>query len=239
MDSPLRIAICEDSPADAQRLAGILKKSAIANEPTLFCCGEDLWQVYQPHSFDLLLADIYMTGMTGIELVTRIRSVDTEIPVAFVTTSPDHTLESYRLSALKYIEKPYQEQDVAEILRLAQITRNNAPALCVSKNRQEMHIRLTRILYLEQNRHSVLIHLRDGSTEEVYDRLDHLLTQLEGQPFFCPHKSYAVNLTYVRSIDRELRCFVMEDQQNVAIRRESMGSAKKALEEFLFSTSKE
>ena len=107
MDEPLNIAICEDSPEDEKILLDILKDASIPSIPTVFRSGEDLLRDYEPLTYDLLLSDIYMTGITGVETVSRIRQVDEEIPVAFVTSSPDHTLESHRLSVLKYIEKPY------------------------------------------------------------------------------------------------------------------------------------
>lgn len=53
-------------------------------------------------------------------------------------------------------------------------------------------------------------------------------------PFFVSHKSCCVNLSLVRRIDSELRCFEMADGSNVPIRRESMSRAKRAYEDFLF-----
>lgn len=47
--------------------------------------------------------------LSGIETVKLIRQKDKDIPVAFVTTSKEHTLESYRLSAIKYIEKRIED----------------------------------------------------------------------------------------------------------------------------------
>ena len=78
------------------------------------------------------------------------------------------------------------------------------------------------------------MHLRGGEERAFYEKLSAVEPQLEGKPFFVSHKSCCVNLSLVRRIDSELRCFEMTDGSNVPIRRESMSWAKRAYEDFLF-----
>ena len=236
MQEPLKIAVCEDTSADRSRLVQILQTAAIPTQCTVFADGEALLEAFRPQAFDLLLADIFLGEgkMTGIETVSRLRDLGSDIPVAFITTSTDYTLESYRLSALKYIEKPFKPEDLNDILTLALLKKNSAPALVVQKNGRDERIPFSQIVYLEQQKHRLHIHQTDGTVLQVYERLTPLLSLLPPQDFFCPHKSFAANLAHVCSIDAELKCFVMDDGDNVPIRRESMGQAKKALENYLF-----
>ena len=234
MDEPLKILICEDSPSDEETLLDILRSSNIPNTTTVFHSGEELLAAYEPMSYDLLLSDIYMGGMTGVEMVTKLRQVDDILPVAFVTTSDEFALESYRLSALKYIEKPYREREIQEILILAKMRRDSAPSLILHKSGKAVDIPFERILYVEQQTHQVLVVKRDGKEATMYDRLSQLLPQLEQNGFVCLHKSFAVNLRYVTRIDPEFRCFVLTDGENIPIRRESMCKARKLFENYLF-----
>ena len=235
MAEPLYIAICEDDPADREKLVRLLEGCAIPSVPTLFSSGEALLDAYRPQQFDLLLSDIYLGGITGVETVTRLRTLDRDLPVAFVTTSTDHALEGYRLSVLKYIEKPFRQQDLEEILALARMKRDSAPVLTIRPSGQEETIRLSRITYLEQQLHHVRIHLTDGSVLELRERLSALWPQLEGSDFFRSHKSFCVNLSAVQSIDGTLRCFVLQNGEKVPIRRESLSQARQALKDHLFS----
>ena len=235
MEEALKIAVCEDSPEDEALLLRTLASASISNTPVVFHSGEEMLRSFAPLTYDLLLSDIYMSGISGIEAVSKVRQQDSELPIAFVTSSPDHTLESYRLGVLKYIEKPYRLQDIEAILHLAKINRDSAPSLLMLKNGKEDRVRFSEILYLEQQTHHVTIHLRNGREDSVYDKLSALLPQLENQDFYTPHKSFCVNLNYVRSIDGEFRCFTMADESRVPIRRESMSEARKALEDHLFS----
>ena len=232
---PLYIAICEDQPQEQEMLVELLEKSGFPCIATVFDSGEALLSAWAPHTFDLLLMDIYMDGMTGVEAVKRLRNRGEELPVAFITSSVDHALDGYRLSALKYIEKPVTSRDVADILELARLKKAHAPSLAVQWNGNENLIPLSDLLYLEQQGHVVHIHLKSGAVRQVYNKLSDIAPQLTGQPFFQPHKSFWVHLASVRSIDTDLKCFVMSDGKNVPIRRELMGKAKRAWENWLFA----
>ena len=237
MQSTLRVAVCEDTKADEDNLLALLEACPIPTCCTVFKSSSDFFKAYRPQTFDLLLADIYLGDKqpAGIEIVSRLREQGDTIPVAFITSCLDFTLESYRLSALKYIEKPFKQSDLEDILNLALLKKNSAPSFCFQKNRREERIPFSQILYFEQQKHQLFIHLQDGSILQIYDKLSAFLDQLETQHFFSPHKSFAVNLAFVCGIDHELRCFVMQNGENIPIRRESLSPAKKALETFLFT----
>lgn len=76
---------------------------------------------------------------------------------------------------------------------------------------------------------------RDGGVLQLYGKLSGLLPQLERQPFFCPHKSYCVNLAFVRGINQDYQCYEMADGNHVPISRPNRSKAKRAWEDFLFA----
>lgn len=230
----LKIAICEDTKEEGEKLTSILEEVSIPNEFRVFSSGEELLKNYEPHSYDLLLMDIYMGGISGVETIEQIRMIDEDVAVAFVTTSQDFALQSYRLSALKYIEKPYKKKEIEEILQLAKLKKESAPSLCIRRNGKDERIPFHQILFLEAQGRHVLIHMKEGEAIQITEKLVSLLPQLDGQPFFYSHKSYCVNLEMVMYIDQELKCFVVEGNENVPIRRESMSMAKKEFEHYIF-----
>ena len=232
---PLRLAICDDLPEEREALLALLEQAPIPTACAQFGSSEELLDVFRPGVFDLLLMDIYMNGMTGVEAVQKIRELDEHIPIAFTTTSTEHTLESYRLSVLKYLEKPVKQKDINDLLRLVKLQRDSAPRLTVRQDGMERAVPLSRLLCLEQRAHHVFLFLKDGGTIQLYGKLSALLPQLEGQPFFCPHKSYCVNLAFVCGINEEYQCYQMADGKNVPISRPNRAKAKRAYEDYLFA----
>ena len=231
----LRLAICDDLPEEREKLLALLEQAPIATNCTQFGSSEELLEAFRPGKFDLLLMDIYMDGMTGVEAVQKIREMDEAIPIAFTTTSTEHTLESYRLSVLKYLEKPVRQKDIDDLLRLVKLQKDSAPRLAIQQNGKTQKLPLSELMVLEQQGHHVVLSLKGGSTIQLYGKLSDLLPQLEGQPFFCPHKSYCVNLAFVRRINEEYQCYKMSDGKNVPISRANRAGARRAWEDYLFA----
>lgn len=236
---PITIAICDDLPTEREKLLSLLEQSPIETACTQFGSGEELLEVFHPGVFDLLLMDIYMDEMTGVEAVRKIREMDENIPIAFTTTSTEHTLESYRLSVLKYLEKPVHQKEVDDLLRLVKLQKESAPRLAIQQNGKAQKILLSELLYLEQKGHHVHLSLKNGKNIQLYGKLSNLLPQLEEQPFFCPHKSYCVNLAFVCGINAEYQCYQMTDGKYIPISRPNRAKAKKAYEDFLFARARE
>ena len=80
-----KILLAEDDPSTRQFLAGTLEKAGHAVTP---CAdGLEAWQAYEaaPDSFDLLVTDIVMRGLDGVELARRIKSRRPDMKIMFIT----------------------------------------------------------------------------------------------------------------------------------------------------------
>ncbi len=236
---PLRVAICEDMQQECQHLLTLVQNSPIPTSCTVFASGEQLLNSFVPHSFDIVLMDIYMEGINGIDTVKKLREIQPDIPVAFTTSSIDYALESCRLSALRYMEKPVKQKDVDEVLELVQLKKDNQPCFVLSINGTTHKVPFGDIVYLEQQGHHVFVWLWNGEILQAYDKLSSFLPQFQGQLFFQPHKSFLVNLAFVRQINPELHTFVLKNKANIPITRPNTNKAKKAYEEFLFRRTRE
>ncbi len=232
---PLYVAVCEDNLDEQNQLISIIKNSSFTTKIEAFSSGEELLAKYQSDKFDLILMDIFMNGISGIETITAIRKFDQNVYVAFTTSSIDYTLESYRLEALKYIEKPVREKSVIELLNIVKLNKENVPRFMIKISGKEVTVCFNHILYLEQKAHNLLIFLKGGDELQATEKLENIANQFDGKNFFRCHKSYIVNLDYVKYLDDELRVFSMKEGQNVHIRRGSMSKARKALGEYLFN----
>lgn len=230
----LQIALCEDDKEELERLMYLLREGPVPVRTTTFDSGEAFLQDYQPGRFDMVFMDIYMGGISGVEVIRRLREQEPELPVAFVTSSQDHALDGYRLKVAKYLEKPVTQADMDEAVTLAAGRRMQAAAEVILQGKK-LQLPVSCLISVEQKAHYLLLRFAGGRTEQIKGRLDELEPQLDSASFFRSHKSYLANLSYVTGIDQELLMFHMKEGQNVYIRRERMKKAKDAWEDWLFA----
>lgn len=237
--NPINIAICDDNSDELNHLLKIINLSNIPTKCTTFKCGTDFLNNYSIESYDLIIMDIIMNDMTGIDVIKSIRDIDDNTLVAFITSSLDYALESYRLEAIKYIEKPVSNKQIFDLLEIAQIKRKNKPSFIIKRNGEDYAIPFNRIIYLEQQGRNLIIHISGNNIIEINEKMDKIESRFIQQSFIRCHKSYLVNLSYIKSINKDLSLFEMKEGGNAYIRRESMSQAKKAYEDYLFNKARE
>ena len=230
----LQVGICEDDSQERERLLTRVNASAERVEAETFGSAEELLAAFYPGKFDLLILDIYMNGMTGIDALEKIREKDTRVVAAIATTSKDFALESYRLRAARYLEKPVRADEIEELMRYVIMKKESEPHFECEMGGMQVRIPFDRILFVEQKGKNLCIHLDDGDEKTVRGTLDETEQRFPENCFFRCHKSYLVNLAKIRDIDRELMTFVMGDGQQVHIARRSFYAAKRAYEQYLF-----
>lgn len=234
-EAPLHIALCEDTQSDRELLERQLAESGFAVEYESFSSGEELLLAFLPGKYDVIFLDIYMDGIKGVEAAAKIRKTDRTVTLVFTTTSTEHTLESYRLKASSYLEKPVKSEDVREVLELVLAKRDSTAYVSLLIEGVNRKLPLESILYFEHKGHAVFIRthaetLRTSQTVKLKD-IEPLLPNC----FFRCHHSYIANLRYVRSVDQELKVFEMQNGDKVHIRHSSFSKSVKAYEEYLFS----
>jgi len=81
--------------------------------------GEEAYELYRKHRPDILITDIKMPRLSGLELVKRIRQKDHDIPIIVTSAYTDQgfLMESIRLSLIDYLIKPVKERDLSRVLQ--------------------------------------------------------------------------------------------------------------------------
>src|SRR5262249_27946355 len=117
----LDILIVDDSAAIRKILQRVLKQAdvPVAN---MFEAGDgkEALEILKTQSIGLVLCDIYMSNMDGLELLSAVKASEEwrDVPVVMVSTegSEDKVLESLRLGADGYVRKPFNAQQIKDKL---------------------------------------------------------------------------------------------------------------------------
>lgn len=199
----LKIAICDDNTADRELLISLIKTENIACECTPYDSGESLlWDFENGAHFDIFFLDIFMSGISGVETAKRIRTVNSNSLLIFVSSSDDFYRESYDLYAFNYLIKPLTTYKLEEVLRHAilHLGKEADQVVRFSFNNNLYTVHCSQLLYLTSDKHIVCFHLANGETLKSYGKMDDFVTQLPAEIFVRCHQSYIVNLRFVTSI---------------------------------------
>ena len=105
----IRIALVEDDPAYAEQLLSYLKEYEKESKERIsvqtFSDGEDIVTEYRA-DYDIILMDVEMKFMDGMSAAEKIRKMDTEVVIIFITNMPQYAIQGYKVNALDYILKP-------------------------------------------------------------------------------------------------------------------------------------
>lgn len=203
-----RLAVCDDDPVLLSELSGmcasILEQKKMEYEITQFSSAAQLGDVLKikADAFDILLLDIQMKGKTGMQLAKTLRENGNRVSIIFVTGSEDYLLEGYSVQPVNYLLKPVSEDALKKALETDLQLSRKANYIFLKMGGKSVSLLADKIMYIESFNHSVTVFFPDGSVSYPLS-LAAVQGELSSDPrFYRCHKSFIVNMDYVREISR-------------------------------------
>ena len=200
-----KIAICDDSDADTQYVLDMVNRWAVSSDYTLqintFHSAESFLFHYSKESdFDILLLDIEMGDMDGVEMAKKIRKDNDTIQIIFITGYSDYILEGYEVAALHYLIKPVKEEKLSAVLNRAvdKLTKNEK-TLHFETNGEMIRVPIYQIRYADVYGNYVTIHANSDITVKM--TLGELEKQLD-ERFYRAGRSVIFNLTQISRVTK-------------------------------------
>jgi EAL domain-containing protein (putative c-di-GMP-specific phosphodiesterase class I) len=111
-----RVLLVDDDQLVLRGLGRVLRHHGY--EITTATNGRDAAQLIDQHSYDVVLSDIAMPGMDGIQLLREVRARDLSVPVVMITGSPalSSAIQALELGAFHYLTKPIAIDDMERII---------------------------------------------------------------------------------------------------------------------------
>ena len=196
-----RIAICDDERSQAEELRALVlawgKDAGADCAAEIFASAESFLFAREGGGvFDILLLDVEMSGMSGLELARRLRADGDHAQLAFITSHFEFVAEGYEVEALNYLVKPVTREKLFAVLsRAAERLAVEPPYVLAAVKLYE-----SEILYVESFLHELVIHAK-GREYRVREPISAFEERLSAD-FFRVHRSYLVNLKAVRRIGR-------------------------------------
>lgn len=197
----IRIAICDDEEKEIRRIYELtytlMEKRNIEYEIDTYTNGIELLSASL--SYDIILLDIEMDEINGMEVAHKLRMYNKETKIIFITNSTSYLREGYRVHAERYFVKPlnkiefnYEMSEVLDDL----IVDNK---FILDKRICEYKIYLNDIVYIEFYNRKTIIHKTNEDIDTSLS-LKEWMDMLADYHFSQCHKAYIVNLKYISEL---------------------------------------
>lgn len=202
----IRVAIVEDDESCAALLREYLKRYASDNAVQVssewFPSGLSIISDYKP-DFDIILLDIQMPGINGMEVAHIIRETDCESIIIFVTNMAQYAIQGYEVDALDYILKPIKYASFALKFRRAcsRIPKDGAQSIKISCKDGMRLVPIKEIYYIDVRSHILQIHTEQG-TYTMTGSLKAMEELLKDAHFSLCNKSELVNLEQISLVKK-------------------------------------
>ncbi|MFI3325908.1 MAG: LytTR family DNA-binding domain-containing protein [Clostridia bacterium] len=201
----LSVGICDDEISQTEYIKKLVsvwvKEQNFSAQIKVFSSAENFLFEYEDcTNFDILLLDIEMDKINGVELAKEIRKKDETVQIIFITGYSEYIAEGYEVSALHYLMKPLNENKLFETLdRAVEKISKNEKTLLVETKDQTAKIPLYQIKYIDVQQNYITIH---GAENYVIKKtLGSIEKELDDR-FFRAGRSCIVNLNYINRVTK-------------------------------------
>lgn len=204
----LKIAVVEDQQETRECLCSYIRKYAdeqkIQVEVLPFDDGSVIAEGYRP-GFDIIFMDVEMPKLGGFGAAERIREVDPDVVLVFVTNMAQYAIRGYEVDALDYVLKPVDYYPFCTKLSRAiqRVQRKKGGQVALSLAGGGMQLLDTgEIYYLETHNRMLYYHTAKGEFA-VRGSLQSAEKQLTAYHFVRCNQCYLVNLEHVKGIEND------------------------------------
>lgn len=201
----IKIAIIDDENAFVEQIRGYLQRfvgeTGTECSLTPFTSGVDFISDYSP-LYDIVFMDIEMPIMNGMETAQKLRQVDQDIPIVFMTNMAQMAIKGYEVNALDFMVKPISYMSFAQKLKKAvdYIKKNDNFSLALKTKEGFRRVYARDIRYIEVFGHFLIYHTMNEDLE-VRGVLSQAADEMEPYGFLRCSNCFLVNLHYVETFD--------------------------------------
>ena len=200
----IRMAIVEDNAEERELLKSHVER---CSKERGFLCTVDYYTDGDAivegirTGYDLIVMDIELPLLNGMDAAEQIRTIDRDATIIFVTHNPNYAIRGYKVQALDYLLKPVSYKAFDEVMEraLGQRASNDRKYIRVKIRSGTVKLDVSQIRYVDVLDHYLCYHTSEGDIKTKASMRD-AVKALEGEPFFQCNKAFLVNLAYVDGI---------------------------------------
>jgi len=238
----MKLLVVDDEPLAQQRLQQLLSELGFVSNIRLANNGLQAIEACQKEKPDVILMDIRMPGMDGLEAAQHISQIKQPPAIIFTTAYDEYALEAFNVNAIDYLLKPVRESNLKAAIEKACCL--NQAQLSAVKSQQQGRTNITAkisgniklvpikdVVYFQAELKYVTVKYLNGETI-IEDTLKDLLTEFSNL-FVRVHRNAIVSKKFITGIHRDHQghSFVLlsHEKKQLEISRRHLSEVKKLI----------
>lgn len=233
----MQIAVCDDEAMNVSKVEELAKvffrthyidiniKTYQSGENLLYDLQDDIY-------YDLLLLDIEMPEVSGMDLAKTIQEKMPSARIIFITSHLEYAIEAYEFSIFRYIPKDRLEEKLdaafVDFYKLYRLERNEYYTIQIKNNIEQLAYR--DILYILRDGKYAVFYMENGESRSVRKTLAQVFEEISKEYFFFADRGCIVNLANVIGLDATGISFIHD--KRVVISKAAIPKFKSRMLEF-------
>lgn len=155
------------------------------------------------NNYSICFIDIYMSAINGIDLAKKLREINKDIVIVFVTTSSDFMAEAFSVHAFHYITKPYEKEKIFQVLTDSiAILPDVAHYIEVMCDKKRIRIKIKNLVSCESDGHYLLLTTSDNKQLRVRMTQSKFIDDTKNyNELIQINRGIIVNIDYIKEIN--------------------------------------
>lgn len=151
--------------------------------------------------YHIVFLDIHLLNENGLNIAKQLREVNHNVIIVFVSSNNNLVFKTFDVKPFFFIRKSHYKQDIDYFFNMLKTYFKTNTYIYLDSRSSMVHIPIDSILYIESHEHQLWVY----SKKDIYydnSTLTHFLSKLSYPNFAQIHKSYIINLDYLKRIDK-------------------------------------
>lgn len=205
----LNIAICDDEKTDIESLKKNILQYNIETDNNIivssFLSAKELLSNYDSHPYDVVLLDIEMPCINGMELGKQLREMDDNLFIVFTTSYPEYMQDSFEVQPFQFLTKPIDHNDVCKLFNdiIKKINRSSKSIVIIDSENEKQFVSINDILFISsmKERKSYIRYQlfdRELISKDTLSEIEH---QLAPRGFVSPSRGFLINVIQIQAMN--------------------------------------